>query len=158
MGEILKKRLKQGQIIGHPVSEFTYNVMVAAEYVARLTEEVAAPFGVTLGQFSVLRILRAAGGALPRKEIGKRMVDRNPDVTRTIDKLEKAGLVERSKGEVDKRQSLTTITQKGLDLLADMDPIVERETAEFGKLLSMPEWIALNALLERVYERDVEDE
>lgn len=158
MGEILKKRLKQGQIIGRPVAEFTYNVMVAADHAANEMERVTSSFGLSLGQFSVLRILRAAGGGLPRKEIGSRMVDRAPDVTRTIDKLERRGLVVRSKGSEDKRQSLTTITQAGLDLLAEMDPTVEAETEEFGKRLSLPEWIALNSLLERIYESEIEEE
>lgn len=159
MGEILKKRLKQGQIIGQPVAEFTYNVMVAADYVAGEMERVSSAYSLSLGQFSVLRILRAAGGdGLPRKEIGERMVDRAPDVTRTIDKLEERGFVERSKGLKDRRESLAKITQKGLDLLSEMDPTVEAETKAFGERLSMPEWIALNSLLERIYGAMMEEQ
>jgi len=153
MGEVLKKRLKQGQIIGDPVQEFAYNVMVAADHVAGELERLSEQFGLSLGQFSVLRILRAAGGeGLPRGEIGARMVDRAPDVTRTIDKLEAMGLVVRAKGSVDKRQSLTMITEKGLDLLRESDPLFESEIKEFARILSMAEWIAANSLLERVYD------
>ena len=153
MGEILKKRLKQGQIIGHPIEEATYNILVAAEFIASELDRIIGGFGLGLGQFSVLRILRAAGGdGLPRGEIGARMVDRAPDVTRTIDKLEAMGLVVRSKGKEDRRQSMTQITEMGLELLAKTDAPVQAAVEGFGKKLSTPEWIALNHLLERVYD------
>ena len=155
MGEILKKRLKQGQIIGSPVEEATYNVLVAADYVASELDRIIGEFGLGLGQFSVLRILRAAGGdGLPRGEIGARMVDRAPDVTRTIDKLEAMGLVVRSKGKEDRRQSMTQITEKGLKLLEETDAPVKEALVGFSQKLSMPEWIALNHLLERVYDTE----
>jgi DNA-binding MarR family transcriptional regulator len=77
-------------------------------------------------QYNVLRILRGAGpeGAACR-EIGERMITRDPDITRLLDRLDKRGLVRRVREEADRRVVRVTITHEGLDLLAELDGPVE---------------------------------
>ena len=86
-------------------------------------------------QYNVLRILRGAPEGLPCGEIGNRMITRDPDITRLLDRLEKRGLVSRCRETKDRRMVLTRITDKGLELLARLDqPVQEVHRAQIGHL------------------------
>lgn len=91
----------------------------------QLTDELAAvlkPAGLSEVQYNVLRILRGAGAeGHACSEIGARLVTRDPDVTRLLDRLEKRGLVVRSREHSDRRVVTTRITDGGLTLLAQID-------------------------------------
>src|SRR5207302_9015169 len=69
-------------------------------------------------QYNVLRILRGAPGGLPCGEIAGRMITRDPDVTRLLDRLAKRGLIARRRETKDRRVVLTKITPEGLEVLA----------------------------------------
>jgi DNA-binding MarR family transcriptional regulator len=85
-------------------------------------EEALRPHGITVTQFNVLRILRGAGEAgLCRSAIAERMIRPVPDVTRLIDRLEKARLVTRERTGEDRRFVTTRITPAGLALLRRLD-------------------------------------
>jgi len=86
-------------------------------------------FGVTGQQYNVLRILRGARPEpLPTMEIAKRMIEKTPGITGLMDRLEEKGLVTRVRDADDRRCSRCSITQKGLDLLAEMDaPVTNAE-------------------------------
>src|SRR6266853_556686 len=84
------------------------------------TEELSAT------QYNVLRILRGAPQGLPCGEIANRMVTRDPDITRLLDRLEKRALISRSRETKDRRMVMAQITPAGLKLLAGLDaPIQE---------------------------------
>jgi DNA-binding MarR family transcriptional regulator len=72
-------------------------------------------------QYNVLRILRGAPEGLACGEIGNRMVTRDSDITRLLDRLEKRSLVLRSRESKDRRTVWTRITPEGLELLARLD-------------------------------------
>ena len=72
-------------------------------------------------QYNVLRILRGASEGLPCGEIGNRMVTRDSDITRVLDRLEKRSLVSRCRESKDRRTVWTRITPEGLELLARLD-------------------------------------
>src|SRR5271170_8314415 len=72
-------------------------------------------------QYNVLRILRGAPEGLPCGEIGNRMVTRDSDITRLLDRLEKRSLISRCRETKDRRTVWTQITPEGLDLLARLD-------------------------------------
>src|SRR6266478_4884762 len=76
-------------------------------------------------QYNVLRILRGAPPGLPCGEIANRMITRDPDVTRLLDRLEKRDLVSRCRKQKDRRVVYTRITDQGLKLLAELDPQVK---------------------------------
>jgi DNA-binding MarR family transcriptional regulator len=80
--------------------------------------------GITASQYNVLRILRGAGEALACGEIAERMIARDPDITRLLDRMEKAGLVSRCREQADRRVVCTRITDSGRTLLAKLDPQV----------------------------------
>lgn len=76
-------------------------------------------------QYNVLRILRGAPEGLPCGEIGSRMITRDPDVTRLLDRLEKRGLISRCRETRDRRTVMTRITSEGLKVLARLDKPVQ---------------------------------
>jgi DNA-binding MarR family transcriptional regulator len=132
MGEVLRQRLKQKKFES-PAHEAMLALMVTASQIASDMDKTCASFGLSSQQYNILRILRGAetDGSQGRScgEIAERMIDRAPDVTRRIDALVKAGLVERDRSDEDRRVVLTRITKKGLALLERMQPeVTERET------------------------------
>src|SRR6201997_2744053 len=76
---------------------------------------------ISATQYNVLRILPGAPAALPCGEIASRMITRDPDITRLLDRLEKRGLISRSREVRDRRTVITTIMAGGLKLLAHLD-------------------------------------
>src|SRR6266849_4470530 len=86
-------------------------------------------------QYNVLRILRGAPEGLTCGEIGSRMITRDPDITRLLDRLEKRRLVARCRETKDRRMVLTRISQEGLKLLARLDePVQEAHRKQLGHL------------------------
>ena len=86
-------------------------------------------------QYNVLRILRGAPEGLPCGEIGSRMITRDPDITRLLDRLEKRELISRSRETKDRRMVMARITPEGLKLLARLDaPVQESHRKQLGHL------------------------
>src|SRR6202051_4416840 len=86
-------------------------------------------------QYNVLRILRGAPEGLPCGEIAKRMITRDPDITRLLDRLEKCGLISRSREARDRRTVMARITGAGLKLLARLDePVQAAHRKQLGHL------------------------
>ncbi len=87
-------------------------------------------------QYNVLRILRGAGATgLACREIGERMVTRDPDITRLLDRLERRGLVTRSRDNGDRRVVTARITPPALELLQTLDgPVEEANRQQLGHL------------------------
>lgn len=90
---------------------------------------------VSATQYNVLRILRGAPEGLACGEIAKRMITRDPDVTRLLDRLEKRELISRSRESTDRRTVVARITPAGLKLLERLDePVVEAHRQQLGHL------------------------
>lgn len=86
-------------------------------------------------QYNVLRILRGAPDGLACGEIGNRMITRDPDITRLLDRLEKRSLISRCRESKDRRMVLTRITPQGLELLSRLDePVRETHRRQLGHL------------------------
>lgn len=114
-------------------------------------EEALKPHGLTLQQMNVLRILRGAGpDGLPTLEVALRMVERTPGVTRLIDRLERKGLVERTRSSTDKRVVFCRASEAGLALLGELDEVVDRADEEAVAALDREELARLVSLLDRI--------
>lgn len=87
-------------------------------------------------QYNVLRILRGAGqGGLACGEIAGRLITKDPDITRLLDRLERRGLVSRKRESDDRRIVTTRITPAGLELLAKLDePVMEVHRRQLGHM------------------------
>jgi DNA-binding MarR family transcriptional regulator len=90
---------------------------------------------ISANQYNVLRILRGSPEGLPCGEIANRMITRDPDITRLLDRLEKRGLISRCRETKDRRMVMARITPDGLKLLARLDdPIQEGHRRQLGHL------------------------
>ena len=86
-------------------------------------------------QYNVLRILRGSPEGLPCGEIASRMITRDPDITRLLDRLEKRGLISRCRETKDRRMVMAGITPDGLKLLGRLDePVEEAHRKQLGHL------------------------
>ncbi|MEK9502487.1 MarR family winged helix-turn-helix transcriptional regulator [Gaopeijia maritima] len=91
-----------------------------------LASEVAKVDDVTLQQYNVLRILRGAGEeGLPTLAIAERMIERQPGVTRLVDRLLAKGLVDRARSARDRRVVRCAITPEGLATLERLDGVID---------------------------------
>ena len=150
MGAVLQKRLKM-RPLDDPVVEGMLNLLVTSAALTQKAEEEYGRFGLTTSTYNVLRILRGSPDGLARGEIGQRMVNPSPDVTRLIDRLVRRGLVRRQRGRTDRRLSVTRITPKGLALMEDAEAANRAQRAELVSRLSASEWRQLSAFCERIY-------
>lgn len=119
-----------------PGQEALVTILRTADEARRYLGRLLEPEDVTVQQFNVLRILRGAGAeGLPTLEIGRRMVEQQPGVTRLVDRLVAKKLVDRERDAVDRRKVVCTIRQPGLELLARVDDLLKgMETAVAGGL------------------------
>jgi len=134
--------------------EAILSLLVAASAIRESLDRVCGEHSITRGQYNVLRILQANPAGFSRGEIARRLVERSPDVTRLIDRLEQRGLIERRESEQDRRLSLARITRKGQDLLEEMDPDVQAVEARMASLMSADEAAELTRLCERIFARE----
>ncbi len=102
--------------------EVFIRLLRTADALLRDVEQVLKPAGLSHAQYNVLRILRGAGPeGLACSEIGCRMITRDPDITRLVDRLEARGLVSRERERADRRVVRTRITAEGLRILRELD-------------------------------------
>jgi DNA-binding MarR family transcriptional regulator len=106
----------------HLEAQVFVSLLRTADALARGAEALLKSSGLSAAQYNVLRILRGAGvEGLACGEIGCRMISRDPDITRLLDRMESRGLISRSRGEKDRRVVKTHIAAEGLRILAEMD-------------------------------------
>ena len=121
--------------IGSAEESAFLELMRTADLLSRPVAQLLKAEDLSSTQYNVLRILRGAPEGLACGEIGNRMITRDPDITRLLDRLEKRGLVSRCRETKDRRMVLTRITDKGLELLARLDePVQEAHRAQLGHL------------------------
>jgi DNA-binding MarR family transcriptional regulator len=102
------------------------SLLRTADALARGAEALLKPSGLSATQYNVLRILRGAGAeGLACREVGCRMISRDPDITRLLDRMESRGLILRARGEKDRRVVRTRITAEGLRILRELDAPVQ---------------------------------
>jgi len=118
-----------------PEEGASLDVFRTADLLARAPTQVIKAEQLSATQYNVLRILRGAPEGLACGEIANRMITRDPDITRLLDRLEKRGLVSRARQTTDRRTVLTLISPAGLDLLARLDkPIQDVHRRQLGHL------------------------
>ena len=154
MGETLHKRLMMTRA-SSSVHEAVLNLLVASGHVRERFDHACADHDITTGQYNVLRILRGAEPhGYARCDIARRMIERAPDVTRLIDRLEARGLVERDRSIEDRRRSVTRITDQGLKLLDRLQPGLDALNHEIAERLPAEDRRELSRILERLYESE----
>lgn len=141
MAATLKDEIgKRGRFSG-PEQEAYLNLLRTAATLSPDFEGLFGAHGLSEATYNVLRILRGAtlGPKAPGKktcsQVGEHLVAQGPDVTRLLDRLERAGLVARERCKEDRRVVYASITRAGLALLAKLDaPTVELHRAQLGHM------------------------
>ncbi len=122
----IQAEIKQSKPFSSLEEETFVSLMRTADQLQQQVAELLKAHGLSPTQFNALRILRGAGlSGLPCSEIGERMINHDPDITRLLDRLERHGLVERSRSEEDRRVIIARITAAGLDAIKPLDRPIE---------------------------------
>jgi DNA-binding MarR family transcriptional regulator len=123
----LREEIQQQRPFESLEQEAVLNVLRTADVLLQRITAVLKPFKLSHSQYNVLRILRGAGPeGLACRAIGERMITRDPDITRLLDRLEVRGLLTRTRDQKDRRVITARITAEGRRLLEELDqPIAE---------------------------------
>lgn len=134
-----------------PAHEAVLNVVATDAWISGEMSGALSGFDVTRAQYNVLRILRG-GHPTPYacSEIASRLLDRMPDVTRLLARLEANGLVRRSRAEHDRRVVEVEITDEGLAVLGRLDEPMEATIAHLTAHLTDEELVTLSRLLDKL--------
>lgn len=126
MASGIREEIRQAKPFRSKRAEAFLSLQRTADRLQGQLAEMLKPHGISPTQYNALRILRGAGAeGLPCGEIGERMINRDPDITRLLDRLQREGLVSRSRGREDRRVMRARISSAGLALLKKLDRPVE---------------------------------
>ena len=152
MAGVVARELKQQRAFTSREQEVLLALRLAAARVVEPWERfLKTTADLTPNQYNILRILRGSDPArLACGEIGDRMISRDPDVTRLVDRLSRRGLVARVRGRRDRRVVEVAITDKGREVLRGLDAHVARLPKAMLGPLGAKKLEALGRLLEDV--------
>jgi DNA-binding MarR family transcriptional regulator len=150
----LQKELGQKKPFRSRNQEAAIAIVRTADLLKREFTAAVEPFGLTVQQYNVLRILRGAlPERLPTMEIAERMIEKTPGITGLLDRLEEKQLVQRERDADDRRCSRCVITPKGLDLLGEMEETVTRADERVLSMLEGADVAGLIRILDEVRAR-----
>jgi DNA-binding MarR family transcriptional regulator len=149
---IVARELKQNRSFASHEQEVLLGLQIAAARIMEPWEKfLKSSAQLTPNQYNVLRILRGSHPTrLPCGDIAERMIARDPDITRLVDRLGRRGLVTRSRSRQDRRVVEVGITEKGLHLLQSLDGHVDRFPKAMLGHLGLKKLEQLVALLETI--------
>lgn len=134
MKEAVRSRKKR-QPKATPEEAAFLDLLRTTDLLSRGPAQIIKTEDLSATQYNVLRILRGASEGLACGEIASRMITRDPDVTRLLDRLEKRGLISRSRDAGDRRTVMARITPNGLKVLARLDePVQAAHRKQLGHL------------------------
>ncbi len=126
------------------------NLLYTAWWLKTLISKELKIVGLTQEQYNVLRILKGKHPeAICVKDIGSRMIEQNSNVPRIIDRLVSKKLVSRTNSEIDKRETVITLTENGINILSIANHEVDSLINE-GVSMNENDASQLNLLLENM--------
>jgi DNA-binding MarR family transcriptional regulator len=149
----LRDEIKQGKPFESLEAEVFLNLVRTADALSRGSEEILKLVGLSLTQYNVLRILRGAGEqGLCCREVAERMITRDPDITRLVDRLERRGFLTRRRDSKDRRVITVRITPAGQKTLKDLDGPMEESNSNRLSHMDKADLRKLSELLEAARE------
>jgi DNA-binding MarR family transcriptional regulator len=147
----LQKELKQTRPFACKEEEVHLNIIRTAEWLSSaFSETLKSAADLTPTQYNALRILRGAGEeGLSCSQISERMVTKDSDITRLLDRLESRGLISRERESKDRRVIIARITEGGLRTLAELDKPIQEHHRRLLKHMGEKELANLSTLLEQ---------
>jgi DNA-binding MarR family transcriptional regulator len=129
------------------------SLLRTANALSRGAEALLKPFNLSGTQYNALRILRGAGEeGLACREVGCKLISRDPDITRLLDRMESRDLIARAREKDDRRVVKTRITAEGLRVLRELDGPVRELHRRQLQHLTATQLNQLSVLLDRVRE------
>lgn len=126
-------------------------VIVASNRVQEKLSESLKPYNLSIAQFNVLRILRGQKGKPASLNcVNQRMIHKMSNTTRLIDKLLQKNLVDRITCPENRRKIEITITEKGLELLKELDVVILQTEKILVSQLSQQEILQVKELLQKI--------
>src|SRR5260370_25312039 len=120
---------------GCPEEAAFLELLRTTDMLSRGVGQVLKNEGLSANQYNVLRILRGSPEGLACGEIARRMITRDPDITRLLDRLERRGLISRRRETKDRRTVMAKITPEGLKVLVRLDePVQSGHRKQLGHL------------------------
>ncbi len=145
----LKQEIAQERPFASAEEEALLNLLRTADCLQRAFQRISREWGVTSTQYNVLRILRGSHPqGLTCSAIGDRMITAEPDITRLLARLKGQKLIRQHRDRHDRRVVWTQISEAGLDLLQQMDPLIQQEPKNLLGHLSERDLTELTRLLE----------
>ena len=133
-----------------PLEEVLLTLMRTSDMLHRAFQQRLRPYGLTLAQYNVLRILRGAGDpGLSCSAIGRMMITPAPDMTRLLARLEVQQLLSQQRDAHDRRVVWTHITDAGRALLLELDALVDATPRDLFRGLNCTEVRELTRLLNK---------
>lgn len=141
------KEIKQSKF-QNEFHKASVNILFTASWLSVALTKALRPFGVSIQQFNILRILRGQSpNPVSVKMLQERMLDKMSNASRLVEKLRNKNLVMRTENEKDRRQVDVKISEKGLEILSEIDKVMpDIEKALFN--ISQNEANELNRLLD----------
>ena len=134
-----------------PSKRTVVHIMFSGDYVLNKINTTLKPFEITSQQYNVLRILRGQkGDPVTLSVIQERMINKNSNASRLIDKLVNKRLVKREIDSNNRRKLKISITKKGDELLMEVDPLIDDIEKNTTEKLSAEEHDILNSLLDKI--------
>ena len=154
MTSTLRDEIKQNKPFRTLRQEAQLNILRTANVLNDSFEQMLKPHGITGTQYNVLRILRGAEpDGLCRNDVAQRLLNRMPDATRLLDRMEESGLVTRERSTVDRRLVTTKITKKGRQIVDNLDDAADAEHEKLLGHMSEQQLKTLIDLLEAAREK-----
>lgn len=146
----LEKEIYQTVKFKDPYQKVVVNLIYTYGWVTGLVKERLSEHDVTMQQYNIMRILR---GQYPRPStvnlLKERMLDKMSDASRIVERLVNKGLVSRTTNKADRRAVDILITEKGLNILKSLDPIITPYDV-LAQNLNLDEVALLNELLDKI--------
>jgi DNA-binding MarR family transcriptional regulator len=143
----IEEEIKQ-QKFKNPHQKAVINLLYTASWMQAKQQDVFKAFNITLHQFNILRILRGQHpNSTSATEIKSRMLDRNSDVSRLLDRLLVKNFISKKTCPNDKRAADVNLTEAGLELLKSIDK--KQDQIDNILLLNDEEAMQLSNLLDK---------
>lgn len=152
----IEEEIKQATPFKSPYHRLMVNLIYTSNWMADSQSKLLKPFGLTLQQYNVLRILRGkAPNPVKVSDITERMLDKMSNASRLVDKLLLKGLVLRTECPADRRAVDVVITNAGMALLTKIDRLLSEWEQEQHSKLTEAEAVHLSHLLDKMRKQPI---
>ena len=150
----IEKDIKQTKPFRNPWHKAMVNIFYTNNWLMDRVKQELEPYGITVQQYNVLRILRGAGKPISTAQIRESLIDKMSDTPRMVQRLYKKGLVEKTICASDKRLVDIILSKEGEKVLKRIDQLNEQMDGYMSNGLNEEDAEALSKLLDKIRNKD----